>query len=263
MFTRVLVPLPARMLVPAATVIPIPRAFMIALVIMLRLVIPVVVAIPIAVAVVNPVPVTIPVMVPVAIPVPVMVPVAIVTVIPVGFAVLPVIGVALVAVIVKIVAQLGAVVGPSSFVLAERMLIFGHLLTIRVLVTNQAIAIFPPGLTAGGGMRLVGIAVPALLEPVNALGQFLTVNAVVRPAAHDLPEPLVETAAPRRILNRPARPAEVIADFCARSQSPARPRRGIVAPDDSAKRQASGNCRDKALHDVLLCEGETHRITSD
>jgi hypothetical protein len=56
-----------------------------------------------------------------------------------------------------------------------------------------------------------------LLEPMHAFRQFGTVDAVTRPAAHDLADPPVEGAAAELVLDRAVQPAQVLPELSTRT----------------------------------------------
>jgi hypothetical protein len=84
--------------------------------------------------------------------------------------------------------------------------------------------------------RPVAFAVSGLLEPVDALRQLGTVDAVPRPAADDLPETLAKGAALGQVLKRAAKATEVLPDLRTRAQGAAQASPCILGMERCGKR---------------------------
>jgi hypothetical protein len=101
---------------------------------------------------------------------------------------------------------------------------------------------------------LAPVAVPRLadlLERMDALRQLGAVDAVPRPAAYDLAEPLAECAVAGQVLELPSQAVEFLPDLSTRTQGPAGPRGWIVRTDGAAEGQANRDCCHVAIHGVL------------
>jgi hypothetical protein len=232
----VAVPVVLTLLIPAAVVVAIAGA--IAVPVVPALLFPAAVAVPIAAAVaVRVVP---GLVTPAAVAVGVPPLIAIRSAIPWPVAITDLLAVA--AEVGQVAAEVGTIGSQAAFVLADALPVLCEIAPIRAQVTTGR----------------VENATPCLLEPVNAVCQFGTGDAVPGPAADDLAEPLAQGTAERRALAWPAKPLKAFQDLRARPQSTPG-RGGVVGKDNAVEYQTSRNSCHKAIHDVLLCAGECTR----